>query len=364
MRPSRRFWTVALAALLAVGLPQIAAAETGVFLDAGDTAADTLDASDVGDIEVGDVDADAADLDATDADAADTTDAGDTDGDTTDVGDTGGDPTDAGMDAGDTQTVDTGVDVGDTGGADTADAKVDAGDTGLMTDAASDADAGALSRFFGRVDVEGLEDDSGVEIVLERTDGDEEWSRTTGADGTFAFDGLENGAYSVQLTKPEFVTISETFQLNGDRQVRYTMFRDQEVDLRVEAVFPDAETAPDGVRFNLEGPRGPIQPGGAIAVEGNSATWSVENLGVGTWTIQAAAPGFRTTSFQFAVESFDGGMTQHDIRLFMVEGDIEVPPPEGGCGCASSTDGSPAPSMMWIVFGLVGVVTMRRRRRS
>jgi hypothetical protein len=355
-----RNWTMLVVSTLFVVVPGGAAADTDVAsdtavdaasdtsLDAGDTAVDTsLDAGDPALDATPDVQGDTA------VDAA--SDTGDTATDT--AADTsredGGGPADVEMidvvdgDAGPTDTADdAAMDVE----ADDASMDVEAEDTGERDTAfvdirrQVDADAGEpeRARFFGQATLQSEGDYSGIQITLERTDDDGgSFQQTTDADGEFEFEELPLGSYEVELARDGFVTIAESFELVGDREARYTLYRDQQADVRVRAVFTHVDEPPEEVDFQLAGERGEFAPDEPIAVEDEVAEWTVDEVGVGAWEVMAMADGFKDLSYQFAVSGSDDGQSNPvDVRLFMTP-DVERPPPPdtSGCACPGSESG-------------------------
>lgn len=346
-----RDWTMlVVSTLFVVAVPGGAAADTDV---ASDTAVDA--ASDAS-LDGGDTAVDAS-LDAGDAAMDAAPDGG---GDTgvdaaTDSGDTATDATvdtsleDGGSPA-DAERIDVGDDAGSTDVTEDVAMDVEADDTGERDTAfvdigqPVDADAGEpeRARFSGRATLQSEGDHSGIQVSLERTDdGGESFDQTTDGDGRFAFEDLPLGSYEVELSRDGFVTIAESFELVGDREARYTLYQDQQADVRVRAVFTHVDEPPEQVDFQLEGDRGGFAPDEPIAVEDDLAEWRVDEVGVGVWEATAMADGFKDLSYRFAVSGSDDGQSDPvDIRLFMTP-DVERPPPPdtSGCSCPGSESG-------------------------
>ncbi|MFB6374788.1 MAG: carboxypeptidase regulatory-like domain-containing protein [Bradymonadaceae bacterium] len=297
----------------------------------------------------------ASDTATQDTAATDTTgrDTGGTTGDTA-TGDTAAadtSPTDAGdTTTGDTAEMDT---TGDTGPADAADTTApDVADTGAMDahDALDDGDIAdtepPVARYFGAVEVRSRPDDAGVKVALEQTDGNVSRQQTTDRQGEFEFEQLPLGTYEVEFSLDKYVTLAETLELTGDRQTQYTLFRDQKVDVRVEADFSHVDEAPEEVEFKLEGERGMRTPdNGPVPVEKGAANWSVSGLGVGTWRLTASAKGFRDVTYQFNATGPDGQPEQLDLRVYLPRADVQPPAPDSsGCTCRGDSSGGGGPS--------------------
>ncbi len=340
MTPTSEFaaWTtVALAAVLAVAFPASASADTDVASDAeSDTASDPLDAGpDVAGTDASDTglepDADDVDeMEPADGESGDVAelDAGD------DVGDAASEdvaPGDVGTDAADVRD---GGEPEDTGGVE------DVGPMPDVTDGPDADDAGETTRarFFGRVDLQSRRGASGVRITLTRTDDGETREQTTGDDGRFAFEDLPLGSYEVELAIEGFATIAESFELVGDREEHYTLYSDQEVDVRIRALFTHVDEPPETVDFTLDGERGQFAPDESIEVENEVAEWTVEEVGVGNWTVTAMAEDFEDLSYRFRASGPDGGASEGiDVRLFMTPAGGRPPPPDtSGCSCGDS----------------------------
>lgn len=338
-------------------------AETGTGGDTMVDAADSGTTVDTSTVDTGDA-TDATDVDALDATPADVGDTASDAAGAPDV-DTGADA-DAGPDTGldtavDADTFDAGADV-DTGpDADTG------GDTGPRPEDTG-VDVGPRFRFAGMVDVQFQTDGSGVEVLLRRTDADGRWERTTGPSGQFEIDGLAPGDYEVELSLSGYVTRAESLRLEGDREERYTLVRDQEAALTVEALFPEDADAPDTVGFSLEGERGSKSPSEPVSVEQRRASWSVDALPVGEWNVVADAEGWAPVSFAFTIAEPRASSTPFAVRLYMRR-TPETPPAAdtsgctcrdrgGGGGGAPGPGGPFGPPAILVLFGL-SVVGLR-----
>lgn len=360
---------VALSLFITATAADEARAETGV---GSDTSGD-----------VSDVSADVADSGV----VSDTTgtDAGDTSGMDT----TGGDTGDPSLDASDTTTdgggdVETGVDAGPDTGADTGpDTGMDAGDTGIDTgdtvgtdDTGVDTgvDAGPTFSLAGLVELQFRTDASGAEVVLRRADGDGRWERSTNRAGRFEFDGLAPGDYEIEVSASGYATRGDSLELDRDRELQYTLVRDQSAAMKVEAVFPEeADETAETVEFRLEGERGSRSPSEPVAVEERRASWSVDALPVGAWTVAAEADGWESVSFDFTVREAREGGTPYAIRLYMRRpSDTPSPADTSGCGCRDRDRGggrTPGPGGPYgppaivVLFGL-GVIGVRFATRD
>ena len=86
------------------------------------------------------------------------------------------------------------------------------------------------------------------------------------------------------------------------------------------------------------------------------ATWSVQDLGVGSWVLSVDSEGFETASIPFDVTG-DGGARR--LRVELVPESIPATESTGGC---STRSGGAVPSpVLWIVAGF-GLALMRSRR--
>lgn len=259
-------------------------------------------------------------------------------------------------DAGDTSSADMGL--GDA----VADGGRDAGDVSLV-----DVDAGGGVRFFGEVSVQAKRDDSGVTVTLERNEDGKTREKTTDREGRFAFEGLPRGVYTVTVSLEGYATIVEkNLNLDGDREARFTLFRDQEVQLLVRAMFDHVDEPPEDVEFELSGERDSLAPDAPIPVKDGVATWEVDTVPVGNWRLEAKASGFDTISYTFSAEGPERQAEKLDVRLFMNPANPDVPPPDtSGCSCGrEDTGGSPAPTPRGpigrIVFVFLSVLAGRR----
>jgi len=295
----------------------------------------------------------------------------------------------AGMDAVDGETEDVSRDAttdaetgGDgsapTDGAETGSTDAEVGDTGADTDAAGDAgdgdgdagdagvDAGPRFRFVGIADVQFRTEESGVQVVLRRTDGEGRWERTTSRSGRFEIGGLVAGDYEIELSLSGYVTRADSFVLDSDRVVRYDLVRDQSAVLEVDAIFPEGAEAASSVEFSLEGDRGSRSPSEPVEVREGRASWTVETLPVGEWRIEARAEGWRPVSFRFAIAESRDDATPFAIRLFMRRTPDTPPSADtSGCGCSDRDGGSTAPRpggplgspavLLLFAFGVVGL---------
>lgn len=252
---------------------------------------------------------------------------------------------------------------GDVADSDTvADASADADGT---DDATVDADvpAGPLFRYYGTVDLADRSDDSATTVTLTQIDGSASDTATTGADGAFEITGLPPGEYRAEFSSDGYVGLTEEFRLDADRVISRTLYPDQSVQLELTIVFAGDESdvaAPSTVSPVLEGPRGRRMPDTPLAVENDEATWSVQDLGVGSWTLSVRADGFESASIPFDVAA-DGAAQR--IRLELVP--ETIPGTEATGGCAAAVDGHPRSPMPWLVFCLgLGLLRMRRHRHD
>lgn len=242
----------------------------------------------------------------------------------------------------------------------TADATPDA-----ATDATVDADvpAGPLFRYYGTVDLADRADDSATTVTLTQIDGSATDTATTGAEGAFEITGLPPGEYRAEFSSDGYVGLTEEFRLDADRVVSRILYPDQTAQLAVTIVFVgDASdvVAPSTVSPVLEGPRGRRTPDTPLAVENDEASWSVQDLGVGTWTLSVRADGFESASIPFDVAA-DGAAQR--IRLELVP--ETIPGTEPTDGCAAAADGRPRSPIPWLFFGVgLGVLRVRRHRHA
>ena len=200
-------------------------------------------------------------------------------------------------------------------------------------------------------------------MTLTQIDGSASDTATSGADGAFEITGLPPGEYRAEFSSDGYVGLTEEFRLDADRVISRTLYPDQSVQLAVTIVFVgDASdvVAPSTVSPVLEGPRGRRTPDTPLAVENDEATWSVQDLGVGSWTLSVRADGFESASIPFDVAA-DGAAQR--IRLELVP--ETIPGTEATGGCAAAADGHPRSPMPWLVFCLgLGLLRMRRHRHD
>ncbi len=252
-------------------------------------------------------------------------------------------------------------------------------DTGSPSDAEGidGGDTAMQARFAGQIELQSRADGEGVTVTLQRPleEGQETvGTQTTDAEGRFVFEELALARYQVQIEKEGFVMVGETFELDGDRDANYRLFRDQSVDFRVRAIFPENAEVPSDVNFELEGPRGTFTPDEPVAVEEEAAVWERQQLGIGRWTIRATASNYETVNFGFNARGADEARRQLTIKLRMVPLNRRPTPVQEASGCGCSNDrsrgggggfrGAPGGGRLstLLLVGL-GLLAMRRRRR-
>lgn len=260
-------------------------------------------------------------------------------------------------DAGDVGTADAGM-ASDVGSADAA------GEA--HPDVSISVDAGPIRRrqalFVGEVSVQFRGEDGGVKVTLNRTDGDLERQVRTDAGGRFEFRELPLGEYEVRLELDGYGTREETFELTGDREKRYDLYRDVDFTLRARASVPDGA---DADRVSLELVGGPGENRSTeVPVDEGSGTWELDELPVGNWTLRAEAGDLDPveTDFQVRPEGADEPVT---TRLYLRTPEDVPPPSDSGCGCdpdPSSAGGRggarpggafpTGPAAVLLVFGL------------
>jgi len=256
-------------------------------------------------------------------------------------------------DDGDTGVIeDTGPDVADDAG-DVAPMDVEATDTapdavdrdaGASTDADVGGDTGTTipsgpAKLDGRVTVKFADDNADVTVSAEPEFGSWSVEETTGPSGDFAFEDIPTGRYQLTFQRTDYVQQGRTLELRGDRSLRVDLFPDQSVQLRAEAFFEEND-APESVTFRLNSDRGSLSPSeDPVPVDSNVATWNVDDLPVGNWTLTAEADGYLSASYLVGVppaEVSSGDARQFDIRLHMVSENRQadsVSDGGGGCGC-------------------------------
>lgn len=300
-----------------------------------------------------------------------------------DVGD------DVGADVGDAGDTGMPTDAGDTGDAE--------GDTSAMTDAdmmdvatdaamdvASDATADATGdaavgdvevdtgpasfRFSGRVDVVDRRDDSGVQITVTRPDDDSfQRQRTTDTAGRFNVASLEAGEYRVEVTLDGYVDVVDSFELQGDRVAYYELFTDQTADLEVVVSFAEGTEPPQTVQLALEGARGSREPEMPVSVADGRASWTVESLGAGSWTLEADAEGFQAAAVPFELRGDDESPPKLRVRVELnVPGTVDVrPTDEEGCSCRlGDGGGTPNEFPVAVIVLIVGSAVLRSRKKA
>lgn len=248
----------------------------------------------------------------------------------------------------------------------TADGSSADGGAGADHDVSISVDAGPIRRrrafFVGEVAVQFRGDDGGVRATLVRTDGNLERQVTTDAGGRFEFRELPLGEYELRLELDGYSSHVETFELVGDREARYQLYRNVDFGLRVRASVPEGSEA-DRVTLELTGGPGEAKRE-EVPIDGGEGTWEVDDVKVGNWRLRAEAGELDPVSVDFQVdpEEADESVTAH-VYLRTPE---EVPPPsDSGCGCdpepesASGRGGArpggafpTGPAALLLVFGL------------
>jgi hypothetical protein len=261
---------------------------------------------------------------------------------------------------------DTGDARGDLSDAVAEDVSEDAADTAadVPDDAAMDADAGAETafRYGGTLDLADRSDDSGATVSLTQIDGAATGMATTGVDGGFEITGLPAGQYRAEFAADGYVGLTEEFQLDSDRVVSRTLYTDQSVQLEATITFrvEGADVAaPSTVSPVLDGPRGRVTPDAPLSVENDEATWTVQDLGVGSWTLSMDADGFASASVPFDVPG-DGSAQR--VRLELVPESTPETEPAGGCVLGAG--GSVPSPLPWLAVGFGFIILRSRRHRD
>jgi hypothetical protein len=271
--------------------------------------------------------------------------------------DVGDDTSDVQGDLSDSALEDVSEDAADIGSDTPVDAAVDA-----RVDAQMDATDATetVFRYGGTIDLADRSDDSGTTVSLTQIDGAATGMATTGTDGGFEIMGLPAGQYRAEFTADGYVGLTEEFQLDSDRVVSRTLYTDQTVQLEAAIIFrvEGSEVAPPStVSPVLDGPRGRVTPDAPLSVENGEATWTVQDLGVGSWTLSIEADGFESASIPFDVAG-DGASQR--VRLELVPESVPETEPAGGCAVGA---GGRAPSPMPLLAVGFGLVILRTRRQ-
>lgn len=231
----------------------------------------------------------------------------------------------------DAETTDTAPDVVDRDASSSTDADA-GGDTGTTPPSGP-------AKLDGRVTVKFADDNADVTVTVEPEFGSWSVEQTTGASGDFAFDDIPTGRYQLTFQRTDYVQQGRTLELRGDRSLRVDLFPDQSVQLRAEALFEETD-APESVTFRLNSDRGSLSPSeDPVPVDSNVATWTVDDLPVGNWTLTAEADDYLPAAYSVGVppsEESSADPRQYDIRLHMVSENREadsVSDGGGGCGC-------------------------------
>jgi MYXO-CTERM domain-containing protein len=275
-------------------------------------------------------------------------------------------------DAGDVQVSDDAID--DTAeGADASDEQQDVGEadatpdndgdvsTDVSNDVSTDVDGDVRPpdeglRLSGRVILQGRGTFEGVNVSLQRQEGQAVGEAVTDPDGEFLFEGLSTGAYELTLTHPGYVTFVELFTLTDSRRVEYELFLDADVALFVEVVLNGPAAAQ--VEFTLSGARGAIGPE-SILVEQGRARWEVETLPIGLWTLRVQVAGYQDVHYRLAAR--EGSPVQ--LRIYPIEAERrpEIRVAEG-CACTSVQSRAPGHVGLLLIVLAMGCLVRRRRR--